>query len=353
MPVNQNLSSFSDIAFQTAFVIYAVALVLSLVYYGRLNGVINARRERAETQANAQKAKATVSADSSAYASGIGSTDVLDGEPADADADSAIRDAESDLAAQETKLDRIGGMTQSLLWVALVLHLASIVLRGVAVNRFPLGNLYEYMMMITFGAMLAIMIAMQRKEWRTLWPWVLTPLLALMFYGSTKLYAESAPVVPALQSYWLPVHVTIVSLGGSLGIVSGIGSVLHLLRRWQPKGQEHGFFGAMAKPLPSAKKLDQMAYRVAVVTLPVLGLGIVLGAIWAEAAWGRFWGWDPKETVSFATWILYAAYLHARATPSWAKFAPWINIIALATMIFNLFFINMVVSGLHSYAGLN
>lgn len=353
MPVNQNLSSFSDIAFQTAFVIYAVALVLSLVYYGRLNGVINARRERAEAQANAQKAKATVSADSSAYASGIGSTDVLDGEPADADADSAIRDAESDLAAQETKLDRIGGMTQSLLWVALVLHLASIVLRGMAVNRFPLGNLYEYMMMITFGAMLAIMIAMQRKEWRTLWPWVLTPLLALMFYGSTKLYAESAPVVPALQSYWLPVHVTIVSLGGSLGIVSGIGSVLHLLRRWQPKGQEHGFFGAMAKPLPSAKKLDQMAYRVAVVTLPVLGLGIVLGAIWAEAAWGRFWGWDPKETVSFATWILYAAYLHARATPSWAKFAPWINIIALATMIFNLFFINMVVSGLHSYAGLN
>ena len=92
---------------------------------------------------------------------------------------------------------------------------------------------------------------------------------------------------------------------------------------------------------------------MAVVTLPTLGLGIVLGAIWAEAAWGRFWGWDPKETVSFATWILYAAYLHARATPSWAKFAPWINVVALSTMIFNLFFINMVVSGLHSYAGLN
>src|SRR5699024_4938870 len=80
--------------------------------------------------------------------------------------------------------DRLGGMTQSLLWVAIALHLASIVLRGLAVNRFPLGNLYEYMMMITFGALLAMMIAMQRKEWRTLWPWVLTPLLALMFYGS-------------------------------------------------------------------------------------------------------------------------------------------------------------------------
>ncbi|MDO5507729.1 MAG: c-type cytochrome biogenesis protein CcsB [Corynebacterium casei] len=351
MPVNQNLSNFSDIAFQTAFVVYAVALVLSLIYYGRLNGVIDARRQHSEAKAPASKAKATVAANGSA----AGSSDIVEDDASGVDSTSTPvgNESESDIAAQESKVDRLGGMTQSLLWVALVLHLASIVLRGLAVNRFPLGNLYEYMLMITFGAMLAVMIAMQRKEWRTLWPWLLTPMLALMFYGSTELYAESAPVVPALQSYWLPVHVTIVSLGGSLGIVSGIGSVLHLLRRSQPKGQEKGFFGAMAKPLPSEKKLDQMAYRVAVVTLPTLGLGIVLGAIWAEAAWGRFWGWDPKETVSFATWILYAAYLHARATPSWAKFAPWINIVALATMIFNLFFINMVVSGLHSYAGLN
>lgn len=352
MPVNQNLSNFSDIAFQTAFVVYAVALVFSLVYYGRLNGVITARREHAEAQAETREdSKASVKATASVAAQGGDSSDALAVDEAANETSTSV--SASDIAAQESKVDRLGGMTNSLLWVALALHLASIVLRGLAVNRFPLGNLYEYMLMITFGAMVAVMIAMQRKEWRTLWPWVLTPLLALMFYGSTKLYAESAPVVPALQSYWLPVHVTIVSLGGSLGIVSGIGSILHLLRRAQPKGKEKGFFGTVAKPLPSAKKLDQMAYRVAVVTLPVLGLGIVLGAIWAEAAWGRFWGWDPKETVSFATWILYAAYLHARATPSWAKFAPWINIIALATMIFNLFFINMVVSGLHSYAGLN
>ena len=174
-----------------------------------------------------------------------------------------------------------------------------------------------------------------------------------MFYGSTKLYAESAPVVPALQSHWLPIHVTVVSLGASIGIVSGIASLLSILRVHQPKGVETGFFGALARPLPSAKKLDQLAYRLGVVTLPTLGLGIVLGAIWAESAWGRFWGWDPKETVSFATWILYAAYLHARATPAFRKAAPYINIAAMALMVFNLFFINMVVSGLHSYAGLN
>lgn len=112
--------------------------------------------------------------------------------------------------------------------------------------------------------------------------------------------------------------------------------------------------GALAKPLPSAKLLDAIAYRTAIITVPVFGLGIILGAIWAESAWGRFWGWDPKETVAFATWILYAAYLHARATSGWRDSrAAWINIAALVTMVFNLFFINMVVSGLHSYAGLN
>ena len=204
-----------------------------------------------------------------------------------------------------------------------------------------------------FGVLLVGNMAMQRKEWRTVWPWLLTPTLALMFYGSTKLYAESAPVVPALQSHWLPIHVTVVSLGASIGIISGIVSLLTLFRMAQPKHAEHGFFGAVARPLPSAAKIDQLAYRLAVITLPTLGLGIILGAIWAESAWGRFWGWDPKETVSFATWILYAAYLHARATPAFRKAAPWINVMAMALMVFNLFFINMVVSGLHSYAGLN
>ena len=103
--------------------------------------------------------------------------------------------------------------------------------------------------------------------------------------------------------------------------------------------------------LPSADKIDRIAYQLAVWCLPVFGLGIVLGALWAESAWGRPWGWDPKETFSLITWVMYAAYLHIRATPAWRKTAAWINIVALGTMLFNLFVINLVVSGLHSYAG--
>ncbi|WP_411709281.1 c-type cytochrome biogenesis protein CcsB [Corynebacterium sp. LaCa116] len=339
MQIDQNLSNFSDIAVQTSFVIYALALVLSLIYYGRMQGLIEVLRSRSDAVAQ-QREYAAVGA--------RGGDAVLGDVPP---ATTAAEDA--DVAKKEQNVDKLGGMMQMLMWLGIALHLAAIVLRGLATGRFPFGNLYEYVLMVTAGVMVVATLAMQRKEWRTLWPWLLTPILALMFYGSTKLYAESAPVVPALQSHWLPIHVTVVSLGASIGIVSGIASLLSILRVHQPKGVETGFFGALARPLPSAKKLDQLAYRLGVVTLPTLGLGIVLGAIWAESAWGRFWGWDPKETVSFATWILYAAYLHARATPSFRKAAPWINVMAMALMVFNLIFINMVVSGLHSYAGLN
>lgn len=346
MQVDQNLSNFSDIAVQTAFVIYALALVLSLVYYGRMHSIIEAMRART-TAAAQQRELATVGASAEGAVLGdVPPTASVENTGPDADLD-------ADLAKKRENADKLGGMTQMLLWLGIALHLAAIVLRGLATGRFPFGNLYEYVLMVTAGAMVVATIAMQRKEWRTLWPWLLTPILALMFYGSTKLYAESAPVVPALQSHWLPIHVTVVSLGASIGVVSGIASLLSVLREFQPKGSESGFFGVIARPLPSAKKLDRLAYRLGVVALPTLGLGIVLGAIWAESAWGRYWGWDPKETVSFATWILYAAYLHARATPAFRKAAPYINIAAMLLMIFNLFFINMVVSGLHSYAGLN
>ncbi|MGP5576839.1 c-type cytochrome biogenesis protein CcsB [Corynebacterium flavescens] len=339
MQVNQNLSNFSDVSVQTAFVIYALALFFAAFYYGKIHTVIDGRRARDAAKAD-EKSKVLVGAGTETVASSASG------------ADQEVISLE-ELAAREAKANNIGGMTQSLIWLGVVLHVVAIVLRGLATGRFPFGNLYEYVLMVSAGVIVISSIALQRKEWRTLWPWILTPTLALMFYGSTKLYAESAPVVPALQSYWLPIHVTVVSLGASIGIISGIASLLSMLRRWQSKGTEHGIFGKLAKPLPSANKLDQLAYRLAVITLPTLGLGIVLGAIWAESAWGRFWGWDPKETVSFATWILYAAYLHARATPSMRKIAPWINIAAMAVMVFNLFFINMVVSGLHSYAGLN
>lgn len=230
MQIDQNLSNFSDLAVQTAFVVYCVALLMSLLYYGRIRSLIEARRVgRSEASkvlvgAGAEAGTAT----GSDAATGTGATDASTDYEAEA-ASAAATMSEEKVAEKERKLDKLGGMTSSLMWVGIALHAAAIVLRGLATGRFPFGNLYEYVLMVSFGVLLVGNIAMQRKEWRTVWPWILTPVLALMFYGSTKLYAESAPVVPALQSHWLPIHVTVVSLGASIGIISGIISLLTLL----------------------------------------------------------------------------------------------------------------------------
>lgn len=330
MLADQTLSNFSDLMFRTTFVIYAIALVVALVFYVKVQSVIDAHRQRERVGTDGRAADDNRDADAGAGAKTVGKL--------------------------EAGARKWSGMAQTLIWLGIIVHAGAVLTRGLANSRFPFGNMYEYSLMLTlFTMVVAAVVIGQRQEWRVLWPWLLIPVIILMFVGGSHLYAESAPLVPALRSFWLPIHVGIAVLGGSIGMLSGVASLLYLLRRWQPKGEESdGIAGAIVKPLPSAKKLDGLAYKSAIVTLPVLGLGLLLGAIWAEAAWGRPWNWDPKETVSLISWILYAAYLHARATAGWrAMRAAWINIIALATMIFNFFFINMVVSGLHSYAGLN
>ena len=325
MLVNTTMAELSDLTFRTAFIVYIVALILAFIYYGRVNSVSEARREALAEQ------KVLV---------GAGGPEVVEKQKPD-----------EDMIANARKW---AGMTQALVWVGVALHLVAFVTRGLAAGRFPLGNLYEYILFMTAVIMVVAAVVVQRKNWYTVWPWLLFPMVIAMFLNSTVFHMQAAPVVPALQSYWLPVHVSSVSIGASVGLVSGVFALLYLLRMRQPRGEEHGVLGAIARPLPDAKTLDQIAYKTAVVTLPLFGIGIVFGAIWAEVAWGRFWGWDAKETVSMVTWILYAAYLHARATAGWkSTAAAWINVFAMAMTIFNMTYVNTVVAGLHSYAGLN
>lgn len=353
MPVNQTLAQFSDWSYFTAFALYTLALLLFIGYYIRRTSAVEAEAEfRAEHGDRVLVGSAGAEAAESA----------ADAETHDAVADTGIdaghRAGDAPLtggaAAKHAKAAQLGSMAEMVLYLGVAVHFASVVLRGLSAQRFPWGNLYEYVSVFTLFAMVIAAALLRREQMRVFWPWLLTPVSALMFYGGTTLYAESAPVVPALQSFWFPIHVSTVSIGGGIFLVSGIASLLYLLRINQPKGKEKGFLGKLAIALPTAKTLDTIAYRTAIWGFPLFGLGVVFGAIWAEAAWGRFWGWDPKETVSFVTWIIYAGYLHARATSGWRNhWAAWVNVLGFGTMVFNLFFINMVVSGLHSYAGLN
>ncbi|WP_063054477.1 c-type cytochrome biogenesis protein CcsB [Nocardia salmonicida] len=317
MQIDETLARYSDFAFMSAMAIYALATVLLIVQYASARAKQVAAREL-----------------------------VPAGDPG---LPGRIETPEAKPLAE-----RLGNMAFSVLVVGAVLHIGSIVLRGFATHRFPLGNMYEFTTMATAAAVVIGLIFLRDQRYRAMWAFLLVPVLILMFLAGTILYADAAPVVPALRSFWLPIHVTIVSIGSGVFLVSGVASLLYLFRMRQPAGEEStGILGTIARRLPDARTLDQLAYKTTIIGFPLFGAGVILGAIWAEAAWGRFWGWDPKETCSFIAWVLYAAYLHARATSGWRDTkAAWINIAGFVAMLFNLFIINMVISGLHSYAGL-
>ena len=320
MPIDDTLARWSDISFETAFVVYLLAAIAFLGQLATTRSAALHNMERLRTRV-------------------IAATSTTPGRIPD--------------APRRVPSERLGRTGLGLVMVALTLHVGSIVLRGIAAGRPPWGNMYEFVSVTCAAGVLAALVVLRSKQLRTLWLFVLVPTLILLFVAGTVLYANAAPVVPALQSYWLPVHVSIVSLGSGVFLISGVASALFLIRMKHPE-DSGSRVSRIAARLPSAQTLDIVAYKTTIFAFPLFGVGVILGAIWAEAAWGRFWGWDPKETVSFITWIVYASYLHARATSGWRNTrAAWINIAGFVAMLFNLFIINMVVSGLHSYAGLN
>lgn len=335
MPINATLSHYSDMSYITAVVIYVLAMVFFLVEqsFGRKGSVA---AERAK-----QRSPELV---------GAGAPGVSDAEPVDAGTRQYPQG--TNRQNQRGRYDRIGRMGVSLLILGLLLHFASLLLRGFAVSRVPWGNMYEFIMALSFIAVASWLVVMRKRPIRHLSAWVLLPVVILMFLGGTALYSVAAPVEPALQSYWLVIHVAAVIAASGLLLVPGVASTLYLLRGYHDRNPAK--LVKFGPRLPDKDVLDRIAYRLTVLAFPVFTFGVICGAIWAEAAWGRFWGWDPKETVAFIAWVVYAAYLHSRATAGWrGQRAAVINVIGFVVMVFNLFFVNLVVTGLHSYAGVS
>jgi cytochrome c-type biogenesis protein CcsB len=277
---------------------------------------------------------------------------------ADADRPGVLADANRPGVVVETPAptlaERFGKAGLSLVYLGTALLFGCIVLRGLSTSRAPWGNMYEFINLTSLCGLLAAAVVLRRPAYRSLWVFVLVPVLILLTVSGRWLYTHAAPVMPALQSYWLPIHVSVVSLGSGVFLVAGVASVLFLLKmsRYGEPGRSDSLLGRIVSRLPDAQSLDRIAYRTTIFAFPVFGFGVIFGAIWAEEAWGRYWGWDPKETLSFIAWVIYAAYLHARSTAGWRdKKAAWINVAGFVAMLFNLFFINLVTVGLHSYAG--
>jgi cytochrome c-type biogenesis protein CcsB len=267
----------------------------------------------------------------------------------------------------------------ALAWIGLGVHTASVVARGAAAGRVPWGNLYEYVSVV--GLLVVGAYLLTARAWRTeaVGGFVLAVVVAGMG-GATLIYVPPGPLVPALNSYWLRIHVVMAMLGSALFTLGFVFTVLSLVQA--RKERRHAEAGSPPQPLPvvagggerpedyvpaddagaaiptpprgrlpSAATLDRLAYRTIVFAFPIWTMAVIFGAIWAEEAWGRYWGWDPKEVWSFITWVVFAAYLHARATVGWrGTRAAVLAIVGFAALVFNLIVVNTVIAGLHSYA---
>ena len=260
-----------------------------------------------------------------------------------------------EVTVKKTKLDfskteRIGRLGSAFMLIATLLLLAGEIFRGISANRVPWGNMYEFSITGALSFSIAYLFALVKYKMR----WLALPasIAILITVGTavTLLYVPSAPLVPALKSTWLVIHVSAAIISGGVFLLANfIAGTYLILDRYEQKGARPVWM----QKLPSLESLDNFSYRLIALVFPIWTFSVIAGAIWAEAAWGRYWGWDPKETWAFITWVAYAAYLHARVTIGWrGRKAAWLCLLAGSTFLFNYIYINIWGSGKHTYSGL-
>lgn len=244
---------------------------------------------------------------------------------------------------------RAGNIGLSLAWLGFGLLLLGTVFRGIWAGRVPWGNMYEYSLSSAVAVLGVFLIVSLRRDVRWLGLFVTAATLLTLGLAVTVLYTEAAQLVPALKSWWLVIHVSAaVICGGAFTVAAGI----TLLYLWRERAERKGRVQGAVARLPQATRLDTLAYRILAFAFPLWTFAVIAGAIWAENAWGRYWGWDPKETWAFITWVIYAGYLHARATAGWrGRRAAVIALLGWVSFLINYFGVNLFVNSLHSYAG--
>jgi len=258
-------------------------------------------------------------------------------------------------SVKKTKLDfsrteRVGRLASAFMVLGFLLLTAAVIFRGISAHRVPWGNMYEFSITGAFAFSGAYLFAL--KKYKLRWLGLPVSLAVLLTLGTaiTLLYRPSAPLVPALKSTWLVIHVSAAIISGGVFLLANCVAAAYLiLDRYEQKGIRP----VWAQRLPSLEALDNLSYRLVALVFPLWTFAVIAGAIWAESAWGRYWGWDPKETWAFITWVAYAAYLHARVTVGWrGRKAAWLCLFAGSTFLFNYIYINVWGTGRHTYSGL-
>jgi cytochrome c-type biogenesis protein CcsB len=327
------LEYYSSLALVTSAVVYMLALFAHAAEWAAA-GRMGLRTERSAELVGA----------SAGAAGGTLSPEPVEGRSSTRSDHSAV---EGPAASRVEQFGRIG---VALTVIGFLLSVTGLVLRGLAAGRAPWGNMFEF----TISAMVFVVGVYLVMVWRAGVRWLGLPVTLLAAIGNglavTVFYVAVAPLVPALHSVWFVIHIVAAAIAGAAFNIGGLLSMLYLLKQ---RAEERGTVRGYLALVPSVRRLDVLAYRFLAFAFPLWTFTVAAGAIWAEYAWGRYWGWDPKETWALVTWVIYAGYLHARSTAGWrGRRAAVIAVIGLASFWFNFVGINLFVSGLHSYAGI-
>jgi cytochrome c-type biogenesis protein CcsB len=371
MPVNLALGHVGNDFLIAAIVIYSLSVVAFAGDFAfgrprRADATARVRQAGARTAALATVGAATVGAASAAAGGGESPPGIPPASGAktalgDGAGPAGVADSMPALAVPPLRAIRQAGpwvrtgMTLSA--VAVAAHLTAVVLRGLAVHRAPWGNMYEFVTALTCVAAIFFLFVMVRYRAWALGVFVMGAVVIALGLAETIIYTAAGQLVPALQSYWLDIHVTAMTLATGIFFVAAVLGVVYLAEdrytRRVAAGRAVPGNGLMAR-LPSIEQLDRLTYRTIVFGFPVWTFGVIAGAIWADQAWGRYWGWDPVETWAFITWVLYAAFLHARATAGFrGRRAHYIQLLGFASLMFNILVVQVFITGLHSYAGVS
>jgi cytochrome c-type biogenesis protein CcsB len=360
MPVNLALGHISNDFLTAALVLYSLSVVAFAgdFAFGRpRRAASTALGQQAQQRAAALATVGAASAASDGPASsGVGRP----GSPAASGA-AAIPDSMPEVALPPLRaIGQAGRWVQAgiaLSAVGVLAHTTAVVTRGLAVHRAPWGNMYEFVTALTCVAAIFFLFVMIRYRAWALGVFVMGAVVVALGLAETLIYTAAGKLVPALQSYWLDIHVTAMTLACGIFFVAAVLGVVYLAKDRYTKrvaaGRAEPGNGIMRR-LPSIEQIDRLTYRTVMFGFPVWTFGVIAGAIWADQAWGRYWGWDPVETWAFITWVLYAAFLHARATAGWrGRRAQYIQLLGFASLCFNILVVQVFITGLHSYAGVS
>jgi cytochrome c-type biogenesis protein CcsB len=326
---NQTLAQYANLAVYSAMAVFTIAMIAFAL---DLAGAV----PRASVAApETQKKRALVGADSF--------VDVLASANPNDDRD---RPRTRKAAGIAMMLTRLGGL----------LLISAVAMRGLSVHRPPLGNMFEFALVGSMFVVVVFVAISLRRDVRWLGLFVVGPVLLTLGLAITVFYTDASELLPSLKSFWLVIHVTVATFAVALFTIAFSVTILHLVKTWLEAQDPMAMSRVRTivnTALPPARSLDRTAYGLHAVAFPLWTFTLIAGAIWAEQAWGHYWNWDPKEVWTFVIWVVYAAYLHARATTGWSPRAA--NYLALAgygAILVNYMVVNVYFVGQHSYSGM-